>query len=87
MTLRDRSSSCHPPVGLRKVTGRITETIAGAGEKDVIVKVKSLRRRLRDGMPSHLGENFPTELEGISKVLAPTLVRLVIPLTPQFLLP
>lgn len=73
-------------MGLRKVTGRIAETIAGAGEKDVIVKVKGLRWRLRNGMPPHQGHNFPTELEGISKVLAPTLVRLVIPLTPQFLL-
>lgn len=73
-------------MGLRKVTGRIAETIAGAGKKDVIVMVKGLGWRLRDGMPPHLGDNFPTELEGISKVLDPTLVRLVIPLTPQFLL-
>lgn len=75
-----------PSSGTQKGHWQDSRDNSRSREKDVIVKVKVLGWRLRNGMPPHQGDNFSTELEGISKVLDPTLVRLVIPLTPKFLL-
>jgi hypothetical protein len=68
------------------VTGRMTGTISEAEEEGDVVKIKGLGWRLRDRIPPQRGMLVPTELEVRSKVLVLTLAKLVVPLTPQFLL-
>lgn len=68
------------------VSGRMAGTISEAEEEGDVVKIKGLGWRLRDGTPPQRGMLAPTELEVRSKVLVLTLAKLVVPLTPQFLL-
>lgn len=79
-------TSCHPPRGLRMATGRMSGTISEAEEEGDVVRVKGLGWRLRDGTPPRGDIQDPAQLEVRSKVLVMTLAKLVIPLTPQFLL-